>query len=494
MHTAMPLRRALAGACCLALAAVASLASLAGVVGAPTGAPAPAVAATGVPTSSVAGVTVMGPPRLTAAQLARFYRAQNRDPRLPVTIEELAAIYIDEGRRNQVRGDLAFVQSIIETGWFEFRGSMVRPEDFNYAGLGACDTCTSGRRFPTPRLGIRAQIQHLRNYADAASRAVDLPNPPVRQWYAWPSLDPVLAARNFDRFFAKGRAPTWNQMGGGNWATDPTYGTKILALWNRALTFNGQPGQCPPDRLAFGGAQAVRCPVALRHPGRAVAVRPQGGWWVLSGDGTVTGVGAPVFGAPRFASDAARDIAAMPDGNGYLVLAADGTVHKFGSAATGPIAALGSPSFGFDIARSIVVSPDGAGYAVLDGWGGIHTYGSMPRFAGAPYWREWDIARALALTPDGTGLYVLDGWGGLHTLGAATHRGGPYWSGWDIARDVVVVPGGYAVLDGWGWVHTVGDVPAASSAGWLPADRWRGLSSDGRRWVTVRNDGFSSVR
>ncbi len=491
MQAAPLSHRALAG---LAALTVAATVTVTAAVGTPGPSPRPPLA--GARPVSAAGVPVMGPSQLGAAQLARWYGAQNRNPRLPVTIEELAAIFIDEARRVGVRGDLAFVQSIIETGWFEFRGSMVRPEDFNYAGLGACDSCSSGRRFPTPRLGIRAQVQHLRNYADLTSRAAHLPNPPVRHWYAWPSLDPERAVRNFDTFFAKGRAPTWNQMGGGNWATDPGYGTKILSLYNRALVFNGLPGVCPPDRPAFGAEQARQCPVVIRHPGRAVVSRPQGGSWILNGNGTVTGVGAPTFGAPSFDHDAARDLAAMPDGNGYLVLDAYGTVHKFGSATAGPIATLGSPRFGFDIARGLVVSPDGAGYAVLDGWGGIHVYGSMPRFSGAPYWPGWDIARAMALTPDGGGLLVLDGWGGVHALGTARSRGGPYWPGWDIARDIATTPSGagYAVLDGWGWVHTVGDAPRATSSGWFPADRWRGLTLAGTRWLTVRNDGLTSLR
>lgn len=492
MRAASPVvPRALTGLVALSVAAAVTLTAGPGASGPSTRHLAPEVRPT-----SAAGVPVMGPSQLGAGQLARWYRAQNRAPRLPVTIEELAAIFVDEGRRVGVRGDLAFVQSVIETGWFEFRGSMVRPEDFNYAGLGACDSCTTGRRFPTPRLGIRAQVQHLRNYADPTSRAAQLPNPPVRHWYAWPSLDPERAAHNFDTFFAKGRAPTWNQMGGGNWATDPGYGTKVLSLYNRALVFNGLPGVCPPDRLGFGTAQAPQCPVAIRHPGRAVAARPQGGSWILNGNGAVTGVGAPTFGAPRFDHDAARDLAAMPDGNGYLVLDAYGTVHKFGSATSGPIGALGSPRFGFDIARSLAVSPDGAGYAVLDGWGGIHSYGSMPRFTGAPYWAGWDIARAIAPTPDGTGLFVLDGWGGVHALGTARTLGGPYWPGWDIARDLVATPSGngYAVLDGWGWVHTIGDAPGATSAGWFPADRWRGLTLAGTRWLAVRNDGLTSLR
>jgi len=37
----------------------------------------------------------------------------------------------------------------------------------------------------------------------------------------------------------KGKAPTWNQMGNGNWASASTYATSILALYNDAIALIG---------------------------------------------------------------------------------------------------------------------------------------------------------------------------------------------------------------------------------------------------------------
>jgi hypothetical protein len=149
-------------------------------------------------------------------------------PHLGITIDELAAIYIQEGLAENVRGDLAFAQSIVETGSFTANGPN------NFAGLGACDSCTSMTSFPTPRDGVRAQIQHLRNYADGSSRAADLHNPPSPYWYGG---DPATAAANFDRFFAKGWAPAWKMMGHGNWATDPDYADKVIGVFNKMVAF-----------------------------------------------------------------------------------------------------------------------------------------------------------------------------------------------------------------------------------------------------------------
>jgi len=179
------------------------------------------------------GTPVMGAPVLSAADLANWFRTTGSKARLSggLTIDGLAQLFIEEGLAEQVRGDLAFTQSYLETGGFSFPGGgQVSPDDNNFAGLGACDSCATGRQFPTARDGIRAQIQHLRNYADETSRAANLTNPPSPYWYG---TDAVVAARNFDTFFAKGWAPTWEQMGKGKWATDPNYASKVLGLYQR---------------------------------------------------------------------------------------------------------------------------------------------------------------------------------------------------------------------------------------------------------------------
>src|SRR6186713_2504851 len=58
---------------------------------------------------------VMGPNLLSASQLARWYHAEHgsppKVPSLGNNITALAQTFIDEGRRDGVRGDIAFVQS-----------------------------------------------------------------------------------------------------------------------------------------------------------------------------------------------------------------------------------------------------------------------------------------------------------------------------------------------------------------------------------------------
>jgi flagellum-specific peptidoglycan hydrolase FlgJ len=182
-------------------------------------------------------VTVVGDAQVTAAQLAGWFRSTGARAHLSgtTTIEELAQIYVEEGTAEHVRADVAFAQAVLETGSFS------QTAGNNFAGIGNCDSCGGvGIGFPTPRDGVRAQIQHLRNYSDPTSTAARLANPPVPQLYG---ADPAAAAASFDGFFAKGTAPVWNVMGNGNWATDPYYAGKVLSLFGAILGWASQhPG------------------------------------------------------------------------------------------------------------------------------------------------------------------------------------------------------------------------------------------------------------
>jgi Mannosyl-glycoprotein endo-beta-N-acetylglucosaminidase len=179
------------------------------------------------------GEPVMGEPVLTAGEIVTWYRSTSSTPRLSggTSIDELVEMFLQEGLAENVRGDLAFAQAFIETGGFRAGG-----RENNFSGLGACDGCVGQREFPTALDGVRAQVQHLRNYADRRSRAADLTHPPSPYWYG---RDPATAVRNFDTFFAKGWAPTWQMMGRGNWATDPNYSSKVIGVYNRMIAAKG---------------------------------------------------------------------------------------------------------------------------------------------------------------------------------------------------------------------------------------------------------------
>jgi flagellum-specific peptidoglycan hydrolase FlgJ len=177
---------------------------------------------TAAPADAQSSTAVMRPAQVSPAQMAAWFRSSSARVsgyRATVSVETLALYYAEEGRDEGVAGDLAFVQAVLETGNFSWPGhGQVRAAQNNFAGIGACDggTCTVAT-FRSARIGVRAQIQHLRAYADPTVTIARLAHP--------------LESPRFHLVTPKGKAPTWEQMGRGNWATDPNYSTKILSLY-----------------------------------------------------------------------------------------------------------------------------------------------------------------------------------------------------------------------------------------------------------------------
>lgn len=164
---------------------------------------------------------VMGFTRATAADLAAWFHSKGSGGSATVPVEALAVMFIEEGVAEGVAGDLAFVQAMVETGWLRFSARMPFHHN-NFSGLGAVDAGSSSAAFGDARTGVRAQVQHLRAYADPWVGPADLANPLV---------DPRF------HLVAKGTATTWAHFGNGRWATDPGYASKIHRLHEDLLAF-----------------------------------------------------------------------------------------------------------------------------------------------------------------------------------------------------------------------------------------------------------------
>ena len=83
------------------------------------------------------------------------------------TIKEFATIYYEEAKKEGIKAEVAWAQTMHETGWLKF-GGQVKISQYNFAGLGATDGGASGAKFKDVRTGVRAQIQHLKAYASTA--------------------------------------------------------------------------------------------------------------------------------------------------------------------------------------------------------------------------------------------------------------------------------------------------------------------------------------
>jgi N-acetylmuramoyl-L-alanine amidase len=162
---------------------------------------------------------IMGASVLTAEQLAVFLLKHNPSPKINCSALELAEFFISEGNIEGVRGDIAFMQSSHETGWFKY-GGQVLSEQNNFAGIGATNNSPVGKGawFDTPQLGVRAQVQHLKAYASKE---------PLKQECADPRFGLVT----------RGIAPNWEDLNG-RWAVPgTTYGHSILKLYGKAREF-----------------------------------------------------------------------------------------------------------------------------------------------------------------------------------------------------------------------------------------------------------------
>lgn len=188
---------------------------------------------------SIAGEAVA-----TAAQMVAYIKAKR--PGVEQSVIDMIPLYISEGQTEGIAGDIAFAQSCIETGNFAFPAETcaVTLAQNNFAMMGVTATFAKGESFPSPQIGIRAQIQHLKAYANS---------------------DPLGGECVDPRFHlvSRGSAPYVEWLGqqenpqGKGWATAKGYGARILAVLadiRGTKAADEQPAEGKPaaDTLAVG--------------------------------------------------------------------------------------------------------------------------------------------------------------------------------------------------------------------------------------------------
>ena len=394
---------------------------------------------------------VMGPNLLTATQLARWFDSQTGGtppnvPSLQDNVTLLAQVFINEGRIEGVRGDIAFVQSILETGWFSFANSQIPPDANNFAGINAFDgrpglaNCKHGdsapsRCFASAEIGVLTQVELLRSYADATTK--NLPN--------------QLISAPADRV---GDAPIWEYFGGTNcpcgkliWASGTNYGIDVLKLYSEALVFNGVNAACVPYApgnnahnsgagywmatdashvYSFGTAHYYgdTSSYQLNRPLIGGASLSGGsGYWLLARDGGVFSFGhAKFYGSTggKHLNQPINGMARTTDNHGYWLVAYDGGIFTFGDAtfhgSTGSMH-LNQPVLGMEPTRS------GHGYWLFARDGGIFTFGDAKFYGSTGNLTLSAPVVSMQRTPDGRGYWLLAQNGQVFPFGDAHNFG-----------------------------------------------------------------------
>lgn len=178
--------------------------------------------------SAVAGYSIMGKSNTTAKKMAAFYRARGGEYPEDIygdygapTLEDFCKIVYDEAAAEGVKAEVVFGQICKETGFLRFGGD-VEPDQCNFAGIGATGGGAKGASFPDVRIGIRAQVQHLKAYAS---------DKPLNQECVDPRFTYVKrCAALYVEWLGVHENPT-----GAGWATGVNYGYSLRDDYIRPL-------------------------------------------------------------------------------------------------------------------------------------------------------------------------------------------------------------------------------------------------------------------
>ncbi|WP_394912008.1 N-acetylmuramoyl-L-alanine amidase [uncultured Robinsoniella sp.] len=197
--------------------------------------------------AAVTGTKITGKATATAEQMQKYIRSKN--PGVAQSVLDMVPQYIQEGKTEGIRGDIAFAQSCLETGNFTFKDSAVTLEQNNFCGMGVTANGMKGNSFTNTKTGIRAQIQHLKAYACTE---------PLKK----ECVDPRF------QYVERGCAKYVEWLGiqenpkGKGWASGSGYGSKILNILEAITgTKEEQPKPTPtpqpePDQAGTYKVQA----------------------------------------------------------------------------------------------------------------------------------------------------------------------------------------------------------------------------------------------
>ena len=134
------------------------------------------------------------------------------------TIESFCQMYYEEALMEGIKPEIAFAQAMLETGFLQYGGD-VKPDQYNFAGMGATGNGVAGNSFDNVRMGIRAHIQHLKCYASTEPLNNDRVDP---RW-----SESLRGKALYVEYLS-----ILNNPYGTGWAGDPNYAEKLLTMVN----------------------------------------------------------------------------------------------------------------------------------------------------------------------------------------------------------------------------------------------------------------------
>ena len=134
------------------------------------------------------------------------------------TIESFCQMYYEEALMEGIKPEIAFAQAMLETGFLQYGGD-VKPDQYNFAGMGATGNGVAGNSFDNVRMGIRAHIQHLKCYASTEPLNNDRVDP---RW-----SESLRGKALYVEYLSIPNNPY-----GTGWAGDPNYAEKLLTMVN----------------------------------------------------------------------------------------------------------------------------------------------------------------------------------------------------------------------------------------------------------------------
>ena len=142
----------------------------------------------------------------TPGRLMAFLASRNA--KLPDRYDALATHYMRHGEELGLRWDYAFFQMLLETGNLTYTGD-VKPDQNNFAGLGATGRGARGERFKDISTGVRAHLEHVLMYAgDKVENPVAERTRNIQEWGVLTDWQKTIKGPTTFTHLAKKWAPT----------------------------------------------------------------------------------------------------------------------------------------------------------------------------------------------------------------------------------------------------------------------------------------------